>query len=163
MFCNQHYLNYLGNKLWARMFQISLINLLCYPHLLSLSFVINVADIYRPHVVILALWEFDHLFLSYLVKLIYVQSLHDLDILISSCSHHQPQSSLVWLLLATSDVWFASLSLKVFRPNLGARFFLGGEAVTVRVIVMLDIYFVSVKYVFVSIKLVRVCVKLLKI
>jgi hypothetical protein len=35
--------------------------------------------------------------------------------------------------------------------------------VTVRVLVMLDIYFVSVKYVFVSIKLVRVCVKLLKI
>jgi hypothetical protein len=38
-----------------------------------------------------------------------------------------------------------------------------GEAVTVRVLVMLDIYFVSVKCVFVSIKLVRVCVKLLKI
>jgi hypothetical protein len=36
-------------------------------------------------------------------------------------------------------------------------------AVTVRVLVMLDIYFVSVKYVFVSIKLVRICVKLLKI
>jgi hypothetical protein len=35
--------------------------------------------------------------------------------------------------------------------------------VTVRVFVMLDIYFVSVKYVFVTVKLVCVCVKLLKI
>jgi hypothetical protein len=36
------------------MFQTSLISLLCYPYLLSTSFVMNVADIYRPHVVILA-------------------------------------------------------------------------------------------------------------
>jgi hypothetical protein len=43
------------------------------------------------------------------------------------------------------------------------RFFLGGEAVTVRVLVMLDMYFVSVKYVFDSIKLMCVSVKLLKI
>jgi hypothetical protein len=35
--------------------------------------------------------------------------------------------------------------------------------VTVRVLVMLDIYFVSVKYMFVSIKLMCVYVKLLKI
>jgi hypothetical protein len=35
--------------------------------------------------------------------------------------------------------------------------------VTVRVLVMLGILFVSVKYVFVSVKLVCVCVKLLKI
>jgi hypothetical protein len=34
--------------------------------------------------------------------------------------------------------------------------------VTVRVLVMLDIYFVSVKYVFVSVKLMSVYVKLLK-
>jgi hypothetical protein len=93
MFYNQHHPNYSGNKLWARMFQTSLINLSNYPHLLSMSFVM-----------ILALWEFDHLFLSYLVKLIYVQSLHALVILISSCSRHQPQSSLVWLLFATFDV-----------------------------------------------------------
>jgi hypothetical protein len=37
------------------MFQTSLINLLCYPHLLSMSFVMNVADIDHPHVVIIAL------------------------------------------------------------------------------------------------------------
>jgi hypothetical protein len=37
------------------------------------------------------------------------------------------------------------------------------QSVTVRVLVMLDIYFVSVKCVFVSIKLMCVCVKLLKI
>jgi hypothetical protein len=36
-------------------------------------------------------------------------------------------------------------------------------AVTVRVLVMLDIYFVSVKYMFVSIKLMCVYVKFLKI
>jgi hypothetical protein len=69
----------------------------------------------------------------------------------------------VWLLFATSDEWFASLPLRVFHPNLGTRFFLGGKAVTVRVFVMLGIYFVSVKYMFVRIKLMCVYVKLLKI
>jgi hypothetical protein len=54
------------------MFQTSLINLSYYPHLLSISFVMNVADIYRRHVVILALGELDHLSLSSLVKLIHV-------------------------------------------------------------------------------------------
>jgi hypothetical protein len=32
------------------MFQTSLISLLCYPYLLSMSFVMNVIDIYRPYV-----------------------------------------------------------------------------------------------------------------
>jgi hypothetical protein len=77
------------------MFQTSCISLLCYSHLLSMSFVMNVTDIYHRHVVILALGKLDHLFLSFLVKFICVQSLHDLIILILSCSHHQPQSSLV--------------------------------------------------------------------
>jgi hypothetical protein len=116
------------------------VNPLYYPYLLTISFVINVIDIYRFHDVILALWEFDHLFLSYLVKLICVQSLHDLVILISSCSHHQPQSSQVRLLLAIFNVCFASLPFRAFRPNLGTRFFLGGEAVTVHILEMLDIY-----------------------
>jgi hypothetical protein len=49
MFCNQPHLNHSDNKLWARIFQTSLISLLCYSHLLSLSFVMNVADIYYPH------------------------------------------------------------------------------------------------------------------
>jgi hypothetical protein len=77
------------------MFQTSLINLSYYPHLLSISFVINVADIYCPHMVILALEELDHLFLSYLVILIHVQSIHVLAILISTYSngfYHQHQS-----------------------------------------------------------------------
>jgi hypothetical protein len=80
------------------MFQTSFINLSCYPHLLSISLVINVADIYRPHVMISTLRELDHLSLSSLVKLIHVQSIHALFILISSYSndfYHQPQSSLV--------------------------------------------------------------------
>jgi hypothetical protein len=111
MFCNQYPSNYLGNKFWAGMFHTSLINLLWYLYLLSISFVMNVADIYRPHIVILALWGFDHLFLFYLVKLIYVQSLQKV-ILISSCSRHPSQSSLMWLLFATFDVWFAFLPLK---------------------------------------------------
>jgi hypothetical protein len=38
-----------------------------------------------------------------------------------------------------------------------------GSFVTVHVLAMLEIYFVSVNYVFVSIKLMCVCVKLLKI
>jgi hypothetical protein len=59
-------------------FKHHFVNPLYYPYLLSMSFVINVTDIYHHHVVILALGELDHLFLSYLVKLIYVQSLHAL-------------------------------------------------------------------------------------
>jgi hypothetical protein len=43
------------------------------------------------------------------------------------------------------------------------RFFLGGKAVIVRVIVMLDLYFDSVKCMLVSVKLLCVCVKILKI
>jgi hypothetical protein len=58
------------------MFQTSLINLSCYPHLLSISFMMNVADIYQPHVMISALRELDHLFLSSFIKLIHVQSIH---------------------------------------------------------------------------------------
>jgi hypothetical protein len=68
------------------MFQTSLINLSYYPHLLSISCVMNVTDIYRPHVMISALRELDHLFLSSFVKLIHVQSIHVLAILILSYS-----------------------------------------------------------------------------
>jgi hypothetical protein len=49
MFYNQSHPNHSGNKLWARMFQTSFIKLSCYPHLLSMSFVMNVTDIYHPH------------------------------------------------------------------------------------------------------------------
>jgi hypothetical protein len=45
----------------------------------------------------------------------------------------------------------------------GSTRYRAGAAVTVRVFVMLGIYFVSVKYMFVSIKLMCVYVKLLKI
>jgi hypothetical protein len=78
------------------MFQTSLINLLNYPHLLSMSFVMTVTDIYHRHVVILALGKLNHLSLSFLVKLIHIQSIHALVILISSYSngfYHQQQSS----------------------------------------------------------------------
>jgi hypothetical protein len=138
MFYNLHHLRQSNNELWARMFQTSF----CRSLVLSS----------------LALGKLDHFSLSSLIKIIHIQSIHALVILISSCFRHQPQSSLVWLLLATFNVWFASLPLRVFRPNLGTRFFLGGEAVTVRVPVMLGIYFVSVKYVFVCIKLMCVFV-----
>jgi hypothetical protein len=82
------------------MFRTSFINLLFYPHLLSMSFVmsVSVANTYRSHVMILALRELDYLFLSYLVILIHVQSIHALVILILSYSndfYHQHQSSLV--------------------------------------------------------------------
>jgi hypothetical protein len=43
------------------------------------------------------------------------------------------------------------------------RSWMPAPPVTVRVLAMLEIYFVSVNYVFVSIKLMCVCVKLLKI
>jgi hypothetical protein len=130
MFCNQHYQNHSGNELWAGMFQTSLINLSYYSHLLSMSFVMNVTDIYHPHVVILTLWELDHLSLSSLIKLIHIQSIHAFVILISSYFngfYHQHQPSLVWLLFVTFDGWFTSLPFRVFRPNLGTRFFLGGR------------------------------------
>jgi hypothetical protein len=41
------------------MFQTSLINLSYYPHLLSMSFVMNVADICHRHAVILVLGRLD--------------------------------------------------------------------------------------------------------
>jgi hypothetical protein len=66
--------------------------------LLSISFVMNVIDIYHPYVVILALRELYYLSLSFLVKLIHVQSIHAPAILISSYSndfYHQHQPSLV--------------------------------------------------------------------
>jgi hypothetical protein len=154
MICNQYHLNHSDNNLWAGMFRTSLINLLYYPYLLSMSFVMNVTDIYHPHVVILTLGELEHLYFSSLVILI---SLY------SNSFYHQHQSTLMWLLPVTFALWFASVPLRVFRPNLGTRFFLGGKAVTVCVLVMLGKYFVSVKYMFVCVKLVCVCVKLLKI
>jgi hypothetical protein len=124
MFCNQHHLNHSGNKLWAGMFQTSVINLSYYSHLLSISCVMNVADIYRPHIVIsccdlssMRTWSPP---LSSLIKLNYVQSIHALVMLISSYSngfYHQHQVSPVWLLLATFDEWFTSLPLRVFHPE----------------------------------------------
>jgi uncharacterized protein with PQ loop repeat len=69
------------------MFQSSFIHLLYYPQLLSISCVKNVTDIYRPHVVISTLWELDFLSLSFLIKLIYVQSIHAFVILILSYSN----------------------------------------------------------------------------
>jgi hypothetical protein len=66
------------------MFQPSLINLSYYPHLLSMSFVMNVADIYHRHAMILALRELNHLVLSDLVKLIYVPFILALATLILS-------------------------------------------------------------------------------
>jgi hypothetical protein len=52
-----------------------------------MSFVMNVTDIYHPHVVILALWGLDHLAFSYLVKLIHVPYIPIFVILISSYSN----------------------------------------------------------------------------
>jgi hypothetical protein len=54
-------------------------------------------------------------------------------------------------------------SLKSLSSESRDEILFRGEAVIVRVFVMLGIYFVSVKYVFVSVKLVCVYVKLLKI
>jgi hypothetical protein len=80
------------------MFQTSLISLLCYPYLLFMSFVTNVADTCRRRVLILALGKLDHFSLSSLVKIIHIQSVYALVILISSYSngfYHQHQPSLV--------------------------------------------------------------------
>jgi hypothetical protein len=64
------------------MFHMSLVNQsFILSSLVVHKFVMNVADIYRPHVVILALGKFDHLSLSYLVILIHVQSVYALVIL----------------------------------------------------------------------------------
>jgi hypothetical protein len=141
-------------------FQTSLINLSYYPHLLSISFVMNVADIYRPHVVISTLWELDHLSLSSFVILIYVQSIHAFVILISSYSngfYHQHQSSLVWLFPATFDGWYASLPLRVFRPESWDEILFRGEGCDSLCTCKLGTLFVRVKYVLVSVKFVYVC------
>jgi hypothetical protein len=127
MFCKQHHLNHSGNKLWAGMFQTWLRQSL----VLSSLAIHQFCDECRRHLSSSWLWSqlYENLiaFLSSLVKLIHVQSIYALVILISSYSRHQHQPSLVWLLFATVDVWFASLPLRVFCPNLGTRFFLGGR------------------------------------
>jgi hypothetical protein len=136
------------------MFQTSLINLSNYSRLLSMSFVMNVVDIYHHQVMILTLWEIDHFFFFPL----FFRQTHLCTI--SSCSRYTylvmlSSSTLIFsgvIAFATFGVWFTSLPLRAFRPNLGTRFFLGGEDVTVRVFVMLGIYFVSMKYVFVKCK-----------
>jgi hypothetical protein len=64
------------------MFQTLLINLSYYSHLLSMSFVMNIADIYHRHVMILALRELNPLLLSSFVKLIRIRSIHALVTLI---------------------------------------------------------------------------------
>jgi hypothetical protein len=69
----------------------------------------------------------------------------------------------VWLLFVTSDEWFASLPLRVFRPESRDEILFRGEGCDSSCTCKLDILFVSVKYVFVSVKLVYVYVKLLKI
>jgi hypothetical protein len=83
MFCNNIIQNYLSNKLWARTFQTSL----CQSLVLSLLIVHKFCDECHRHLSSLCI-------ISYLVKLIYVPSLHVFVILISSYSRHQPQSSL---------------------------------------------------------------------
>jgi hypothetical protein len=96
MFCNQHHLDYSGNKILSRNVSNITYQSLVLSLLLSISFVMDVTDIYHPYVVILALRELDHLFLSYLVKPIHVQSIHTLVILILSYSdgfYHQHQPS----------------------------------------------------------------------
>jgi hypothetical protein len=116
MFRNQHHLNHSDNKLWAEMFQTSLISLLCYLYLLSTRF----CDECHRHLSFSWLWSqfYENLitFLSLLSsKLIHIQSIHALVILISTYSngfYRQHQSSLVWLLPATFDGWFAFLPLK---------------------------------------------------
>jgi hypothetical protein len=103
---------------------------------------------------------------SFLVKLIHVQSTHAFVIFISSYSngfYHQHQSSLVWLLLTTFDGWFASLPLRVFRPESRDEILFRGEGCDSSCTCKLDIYFVSVMYVLVSVKFMCIYVKLLKI
>jgi hypothetical protein len=94
---------YSDNKFWAGMFQTSLIDLSYYSHLLSISFMMNVADICRPPVVIVALWELDHLSFSYLVIL---------QRLIDNINLFRCDCFLLFL-----DEWFASLPLRVLRPE----------------------------------------------
>jgi hypothetical protein len=81
------------------MFRTLFINLLFYPHLLSMSFVMSVANTYHSHVMILALRELDHLFLSYLVILIHVQSIY----VSSYSSRHTPTAFIINLKLLWCD------------------------------------------------------------
>jgi hypothetical protein len=162
------------------MFQTSLISLLCYLYLLSPKFCDECHRHLSSSCCDLILWSqlYENL-ITFLSLFSLYSSTYNLFMLKSPIkskgfSRHTHLVILQWLLpstLISSGVivscyfwwWFVSLPLRVFRPNLGTRFFLGGKAVTVRVLVMLDIYFVSVKHMFVCIKLMCVYVKLLKI
>jgi hypothetical protein len=69
----------------------------------------------------------------------------------------------VWLLPATSDAWFASLPLRVFRPESRDEILFRGEGCDSSCTCNLGTLFVSVKYVLDSVKPVCVYVKFLKI
>jgi hypothetical protein len=75
------------------MFQTSLMNLSYYPHLLSINLVMNVADIYRSHVVISTyenLITFFSLLSSY-------SSMYNLSMLSLYSSRHIPMTiNLLW-------------------------------------------------------------------
>jgi hypothetical protein len=68
----------------------------------------------------------------------------------------------VWMLPAAFDGWFASFSLRVFRPESQDEILFRGEGYDSSCTGKLGILFVSVKYLLVSVKLVCVYVKLLK-
>jgi hypothetical protein len=105
MFCNQHHPNHSNNKLWARMFQTSLINLSYYPHLLSISFVMNVTDIYHSYVVILALRELDHLSFLFLSN----SSMYNLSMLSLYSSCHTPTAFTININLLWCDCFLPLL------------------------------------------------------
>jgi hypothetical protein len=148
------------------MFQTSLINHSYYSYLLSMSFVMNVANIYHPYVVILVPWELDHLFLSSLIILIHVHSIHALVILILlhfSDFYHQHQSFLVWSLSCHFWWMICFSSLKSLSSESRDEILFRGEGCDNLCTWKLGTLSVSVKYVFVSVQLVYVYVKLLKI
>jgi hypothetical protein len=162
MFCNQHHLNHSGNKLWAGMFQTSLV---IQSLVLSSLAIHKLCDECRRHLSSsccdpssMRIWSPFSLL-----------SCHTHPCTIYLCSHHTHLFILQWLSLSTlisSGVivscyfWWVICFSPIKSLSSESRdeiLFLGGKAVTDHVLVMLGILFVSVKYVLVSVKLVCLC------
>jgi hypothetical protein len=161
MFCNQHHPNHSGNKLWVGMFQTSLVN---QSLVLSSLAIHKFCDECRRHLSSscgdlssMRTWSPFSLFFH-----------HTHPCTIHPCSRYTHLVILQWLLPSTSifsttfNGWFASLPLRVLRPESRDEILFKGEGCDGSCTCKLGTLFVSAKYVLVSVKLVCVYVKLKK-
>jgi hypothetical protein len=130
MFCNQHYPNHLCNKLSAGVFP----NITYQSLVLSSLAIHKFCDEYRRHLSSsccdlssMRTWSLFSLFSCQIHPyIIYLCSRHTYLVILQRLL---PSTSIFSGVIVSYHFWWviASLPLRVFRPNLGTRFFLGGR------------------------------------